>query len=185
MIGLMILVNVVLGLYWSIYAFAQRIAFWNAAGAFYTLQAVVFSALSYIVSWVPYAIAGLCFLWWSGRIVDRASLAPGEGEAVDATGLRSMEISLVAVLGLYLLADGFADLFGVFAQGLSYQGGRSPSVIWIWQNAIPWIMRPLAKLALGALLVLRRGGVVAALHRVRAWVRKWRAYPGEEPLSER
>src|SRR5208337_5161472 len=46
-------------------------------------------------------------LWWSGRIVDGASHAPGEGEAVAATDSRSIEISLVAVLGLYLLADGF------------------------------------------------------------------------------
>jgi hypothetical protein len=133
---------------------------------------------------VPYAIVGLCFIWWSGRIVDRSSLAPGQGEAVDAIGLRSIEISLVAVLGLYLLADGFAGLCGIFSEGLLQQGRNPPSVTWVWQLAYPSLGEPLVKLVLGVLLVLRRGGVVAVLHRLRAWVRRWRAYPGEAPLSE-
>ena len=174
--GLMILLNVVLGLQWSIYIFVVQRAGWDAAGAIYTLRSVVFNAVSSVGALVPYAIVGLGFLWFSGRIVDSASLAPGEGEAVEAADLQNMELSLVAVLGLYVLAEGFAELCRCFSQGVSHAArGEPPSVT--WNTEIAFVVEAFVKLTLGALLVLRREGAVAVLHRVHAWVRKWRAWP--------
>jgi len=174
--GLMILLNAVLGLQLRIYIFFAQRAAWDAAGAIYSLRSVVFNAVSSVGALVPYAIVGLGFLWFSGRIVDRASLAPGEGEAVQAADLRNMEISLVAALGLYVLADGFAELCRCFSQGVSHAArGAPPSVI--WNMEIAFVVQAFVKLTLGVLLVLRREGVVAVLHRVHAWVRKWRAWP--------
>jgi uncharacterized iron-regulated membrane protein len=56
--GLMILLNVLLGLYWSIYRFSAQRAWWDAAGAIYTMRSVVFSAVSSVGALVPYAIVG-------------------------------------------------------------------------------------------------------------------------------
>jgi hypothetical protein len=179
--GLMILVGVVLELQLGISIFVQ-VARSPAGDVFHSLQADVFSRVAgYIGSLVPYAIAGICFLFWSGRVVDSASLAPGE--SVESADLRDVEIILVAVLGLYLLADGFAELCRSAIQGLSdLFRGRQLSVIWGMQTI--FIAQASVKLILGIFLVLGRGGVVAVLHRVHAWVRKWRAWPDEAPLSE-
>jgi hypothetical protein len=178
LLGLMLLVFVVLEVPLRIQMLLQV---WDPANVAYHIQGLFFRVVGNIVALVPYAIAGICFLWWSGRVVDGASLAPGE--AVESSDLRNIEIVLVAVLGLYLLVEGLAQLCRSLIEGLSdlFQG-RQPSVIWGMQSI--FIVQASAKLAIGSLLVLRRGGAVAVLHRVHAWVRKWRAWPAEAPLSE-
>jgi flagellar biosynthesis protein FlhB len=174
--GLMILLNVVLGLQLSIYIFSFNQASWDAAGAIYTLRSVVFNAVSSIGALVPYAIVGLGFLWFGGRIVDGVRLAPKEGEAVESADLRNMEISLIVMLGLYILADGFAELCRCFSQGVSHAVRGEPRSV-IWNAEVGFVVQGIVKLTLGALFVLRREGAVAVLHRIYAWVRKWRAWP--------
>jgi hypothetical protein len=178
----MILVNVVLYLQWDILMLVQT-ARWSEV---YLLEpaAVFFSrVVIHIGSLVPYAIAGICFLWWSGHDVDSVSLTPREGDAVESADLRNMEIVFVAALGLYLLADGFAVLCSSVIEGLSDLFRDFPLSILI--SRIETIVQALVKLTLGFFLVFGRAGFVAVLHRVHAWVRRWRAWPEEVPLSER
>src|SRR5258708_3796999 len=111
--GLIILASAVVGLPLSINRFVVYLSVLDGARAVYSWQDVVLVGSSYLGQLVIYAAVGLCFLWWSGRIIDRASLAPerGENEAVvESTDLRNIEISVVAVLGLYFVADGLAEL---------------------------------------------------------------------------
>ena len=181
LLGLMLLVGVVLQLPLSIRMLVQVS---DPASVAHQVKGLFLGVVGYVGAMVPYAIAGICFLWRSGRVVDSASLAPGEGEAVGSSDLRNIEIILVAILGLYLLVEGLAELCRSLIEGLgNLLGGRQPSVIWGMQSV--FIVQASAKLAVGSLLVLRRTGAVAVLHRVHAWVRKWRAWPDEAPLSER
>jgi hypothetical protein len=177
--GLFILVGAVAGLPASIYGFATQVSFWNEARVIHTWRDAAVVAVMYFGPFVAYTAVGLCFLWWSGRIIDKASLAPepGENEApVVSTDLRNIEISLVAVLGLYFLADGLAELCRAgLGPGLRYQIGSPPS--FYWYADIPFIVDALVKLIIGSLLVLGRGGTVAVLRGVRVWVRKMRTWP--------
>jgi hypothetical protein len=179
LLGLMLLVSVVFDVQLSIRILMQAL---DPAGIAYQVQGMFFRVVGNIVAFVPYIGVGICFLWFSGRVVDSASLAPGE--AVESSDLRNMEIVLAAVLGLYLLAEGLAELCRLLIESVGHLlQGHQPSVIWGMQSI--FAVQALVKLAIGSLLVLRRGGLVAVLHRVQAWVRKWRAWPDEAPLSEK
>src|SRR5216684_1631777 len=178
--GLIILVSAVVGLPLSIYRFVVHLSgALDGARAIYTWQDVAFIGASYFGPFVAYTAGSLCFLWWSGRIIDRASLAPERGESeapVESTDLRNIEITLVAVLGLYFLADGLAELCRVsFGQGLRYSLAGRLSVF--WNVEIAFIVEALVKLIIGISLVLGRGGTVAVLRGVHLWVRKMRTWP--------
>jgi hypothetical protein len=177
--GLIILASAVVGLPLSINTFAIQLSVWDAGRAIYTWQDVAFVGVSYFGPFVAYTAVGLCFLWWSGRITERASLAPEQGESdalVESTDLRNIEISLVAVLGLYFLADGLAELCRVSLRlGLRYPIGGPPSLF--WSVDIVFIVEALVKLIIGISLVLGRGGTVAVLRGIRVWVRKLRTWP--------
>ena len=177
--GLIILVSAVVGLPLSIYTFVAHLSALDGAHAVYTWRDVAFIGASYFGPFVAYTAVGLCFLWWCGRIIDRASLAPEQGanEAlIQSTDLRNVEISLVAVLGLYFLADGFAELCRVsFGQGIRYSLSGPPSLF--WSVDIAFIVEALVKLIIGISLVLGRGWTVAVLRGARVWVRKMRTWP--------
>ncbi len=138
--GLMILASAVVGLPLSIYRFVVYLSALDGARAVYSWQDVAFIGASYFGPFVAYTAVGLCFLWWSGRIIDRVSLAPerGENEAVvESTDLRNIEISVVAVLGLYFVADGLAELFRV-SLGLGQRYGIDGSLSLFWHLDLPF-----------------------------------------------
>jgi hypothetical protein len=177
--GLIILASAVVGLPLSIYRFVVYLSALDGARAVYSWQDVAFIGASYFGPFVAYTAVGLCFLWWSGRIIDRASLAPerGENEAVvESTDLRNIEISVVAVLGLYFVADGLAELCRV-SLGLRQRYGIDGSLSLFWHVDLPFFAEALVKLIIGISLVLGRGGTVAVLRGARVWVRKMRTWP--------
>ena len=90
------------------------------------------------------------------------------------------------MLGLYFVADGFAELCRwSIRQGLRYpvSGPSSETPLWmriqLWSTVweIAFFVEALVKLIIGILLVLGRGGTVAVRRRVHAWVRKLRTWP--------
>jgi hypothetical protein len=135
-----------------------------------------------------YTAFGLGLIWWSGRIVDAASQAPEDGGVPDApSDLKNMEVSLVSVIGLYFLANGFAELFRLaFSEvAINSLNGSVTSVTLksVWANMsrfdIVTIIQSMVKLTIGARLVLGRSATVAMLRQARYWVKKWRAWPYE------
>jgi hypothetical protein len=171
--GLIILLSAVIPQLISIIAFIVLVIdtrslqpqSWRLAAAFFGASAIK-------------AAVGLCIIWWSGRIVDMAGLAPEKDEIVEAPDLRNIEIILIAVLGLYFIADGFAELcIWSLTEGFGYSASRSlPEMVTMDWN-IRALVAVLVELIIGILLVLGRGGIVAARHRIHAWVRKWRTWP--------
>src|SRR5258708_1029053 len=177
--GLIILASPLVGLPLSIYSFVVYLRALDGARAVYSWQDVAFIGASSFGPFGAYTAVGLCFLWWSGRIIDRASLAPerGENEAVvESTDLRNIEISVVAVLGLYFVADGLAELCRV-SLGLGQRYGIDGSLSLFWHVDLPFFAEALVKLIIGISLVLGRGGTVAVLRGARVWVRKMRTWP--------
>jgi hypothetical protein len=182
--GVLILLSTAIGLPSTIYGFEWQMQGWVAARVVYDLPSLVVAVIHQFGPIAIYAALGLSFMWWSGRIVDRASQAPrDEGLPVAPTDLKSIEVSLVTVIGLYFLADGFADLCRfTFSQVLSYaQGSATPKSIWTSMTGpqVSWLMQIMVTLTIGAALVLGRGATVAMIHQARHWVRKWRAWPSE------
>ena len=192
--GLLILVSAAIELPSTVYRFALQMSGWETAKVAYGLPTARMVGASYLGPIAAYVVVGLSFLWWSGRIVDRTSQTPDENDTPLAlTDLHNVEVSLLAVIGLYFLADGVAELCRwIFSQGLNYGLGGSPTPVPLWTSLtlwgsvreIPWIMQALVKLTIGVSLVLGRGGAAALLRRSRAWVRKWRTWP-HEPGPER
>jgi hypothetical protein len=133
-----------------------------------TSQTLQFAAVYFGPSAIQAAV-GLCFIRWSGRIVDKAGLAPEKDEIVEALDLRNIEITLVAALGLYFIADGFGELctWSLIA-GFNYSSSRLLPEMVIRDWHIPPLVDALVKLTIGILLVLRRVGIVAMLRRVHA-----------------
>jgi len=137
-----------------------------------------------------YAALGLSFMWWSGRIVDRASQAPqDDGLPVAPADLKNIEVSLVTVIGLYFFADGFAELCRfTFSQGFNHALDGSAMLKSIWTGMtgfqVSALLQIMVKLMMGAALVLGRGATVATLRQARYWVKKWRAWP-YEPEQDR
>jgi hypothetical protein len=177
--GVIILVSAVIGLPLSTDGFVVRLSIWNSAHVHYTWRDVAFVGAGHFGPFVVYMAVGLCFLWWSGRIIDRVGFAPERGETealAESSDLRNMEISLVAVVGLYFLADGLAELCRVsLGEAIRYPLVGSPSLF--WNVEIGFIVEALVKIIVGILLVLGRGGTVAVLRSARVWVRKMRTWP--------
>jgi hypothetical protein len=158
--GLIILASAVVGLPLSIYRFTVYLTALDGARAVYTWQDVAFIGASCFVPFLAYTAVGLCFLWWGGRVIDRASLTPERGESealVESTDLRNIEISVVAVLGLYFVADGLAELCRV-SLGLGQRYGTDGSLSLLWHVDLPFFAEALARLVIGISLVLGRGG---------------------------
>jgi hypothetical protein len=175
--GVIILVSVVAGLPSGIYGFVLYLSALDRTHAIHTWQDIAFIGGSYFGPSVAYTAAGLCFLGLSGYTVDRASLAPERGESesvVELLDLRNVELSLIAALGLYIFADGFAELCRVgLGLGLRYATDGSPSLF--WHLDLLFFAEALIKLLIGISLVLGRGWTVAALRSARVWVRKLRS----------
>jgi hypothetical protein len=187
--GLLILLRVAIDLPSTVYQYVIQTNNWDTARVAYTWPTAVMLGASYLGPIAAYVAVGLGFLWCSGRIVDRAGQAPKDADLpVTSTDLNNIELSLVTVIGLYFLADGFAELCRLsFSQSLysGLTGPPTPESLWtrmarwgVWLD-MPWIVQALVKLTIGALLVLGRGTMVATLHQARHWVRKWRAWPYE------
>jgi hypothetical protein len=84
---------------------------WLVDKVVYDLSSLVMAVIFSFGPTAIYAALGLSFMWWSGRIVDRASLSPEDDAlSVAPADLKSIEVSLVTVIGLYFLADGVAQL---------------------------------------------------------------------------
>jgi hypothetical protein len=88
------------------------------------------------------------------------------------------------VIGLYFLADGFAELCRfTFSQGFSYALDGSATLKSIWTDMtrfpVSAFLQIMVKLTIGAALVLGRGATIATLRQARYWVKKWRAWPYE------
>ncbi len=181
--GLFILLSAAIGLPFKIYGFEQQLNAWIAARGVLDLPSLVMVAVYQFGPIAIYAALGLSFLWWSGRIVDRASLAPqDDGLPVAPADLKNIEVSLVTVIGLYFLADGFAELCRfTFSQSFIYGPDGSATLRSIWKGMTGFevfvLLQIMVKLTIGAALVLGRGATVAMLHQARHWVQKWRAWP--------
>ena len=181
--GLLILLGVAVDLPLTVYQFALQMKSWETAGVAYAWPTAVMVGASSFGPVIAYTAVGLCFMWWSGRIVDRASQSFKEPDVpVAPTDMKNFELSLVTVIGLYFLADGAAETCRlIFSQSIHYGLNGPPTPLPFWMRfswfEIPWIVQALMKLTIGALLVLGRGATVATLHQARHWIRKWRAYP--------
>jgi hypothetical protein len=167
--GLFILLIAIVPLLNNIVGFIFVLRTLDASNTAYTWQTIAFMAASLFIPLAVQVAIGLCFLRWSGRIADKVSPAPEKDEIVEAADLRNIEITLVAMLGLYFIAEGLAELCRDLSSWI-YRG--SLSEIWIRS-----FVYTLVKLAIGVLLVLGRGGSTAMRHRIHAWVRKWRTWP--------
>ncbi len=181
--GLLILLSTAIGLPTTIYRFQLEMQVWAAARVVYDLSSIVMAVTYQFGPSAIYAVLGLILFWWSGRIVDRASLAPhDDASPVAPADFKSIEVSLVTVIGFYFLADGFAEFCRFsFGQGLVYSLDGSATLVSSWTGVtgfqVSLLLQVLAKLTIGAAIVLGRGATVAALHQARYWVRKWRAWP--------
>jgi hypothetical protein len=177
--GLLILAGAVVGLPLSIYSFSLYLTALAGTHTVHSWQDAALIGVSHFGPFLAYTAVGLCLLWWSGGIVDRASLAPERSESeslVVTSDLRNIEISLIAVLGLYFVADGLAELCrGTFGLGRRYAMDGSVSLF--WQLDSPFVVETLIKLIIGISLVLGRGWTTAVLRSARAWVRKMRTWP--------
>jgi len=163
---------------------------WVTASVVYDLPSLVMAVIFSFGPIAIYAAFGLSFMWWGGRIVDQASLSPQDDALpVGSADLRNIEVSLVTVMGLYFLADGFAEFFRfTFSQGLNYALDGSATLKSIWTGMTRFqvvaLLQIAMKLTIAAALVLGRGATVAMLHQARHWVQKWRAWP-YEPEEDR
>lgn len=137
-----------------------------------------------------YTAFGLGLMWWSGRIVDATNLAADDGDLTAASSdLKNMEVSLVTVIGLYFLVDGFAELLRLAFSLATFHGlDGSVTLKSVWTTMSGFevlkIIQSTVKLTIGAALVLGRGATVAMLRQARHWVKKWRAWP-YEPQEDR
>lgn len=175
--GVLILASAVAGLPLGIYSFTLYLNALAGTHAVSTWRGVALIGASHFGPFLAYTSFGPCCLWWGGRIVDRASLERGESEAlVESSDLGNMEISLIAVLGLYFVADGLAELCRV-GFGLGRQYAIDGSVSLFWQLDSPFLVEALIKLIIGMSLVLGRGWTAAVLRSSRVWVRKMRTWP--------
>jgi flagellar biosynthesis protein FlhB len=169
--GLIIILIAIVPLLNNIVGFIFVLRSLDASNAIYTWQTVALMAASLFIPLAVQVVIGLCFIRWSGRIADKVSPAPEKDEIVEAADLRNIEVTLVAMLGLYFIAEGFAELCIELYRWI-YSGSLSE----IW-NYFSSFIYTLVKLAIGVLLVLGRGGSTAMRHRVHAWVQKWRTWP--------
>ena len=177
--GLLILAGAVVGLPLSIYSFTLYLNALAEAHAVSTWPDVALIGANYFGPFLAYTAVGLCFLWWGGRIIDRASLAPERAESealLESSDLRNIEISLIAVLGLYFVADGLAELCRV-SFGLGRRYAMDGSVSFFWQLDSPFLAETLIKLVIGMSLLLGRGWTAALLRGAQVWVRKMRTWP--------
>jgi hypothetical protein len=177
--GVLILASAVAGLPLSIYSFTLYLTALAGTQAVSSWRDVALIGASHFGPFLAYTGFGLCCLWWGGRIVDRASPEPerAEGEAlVESSDLGNMEISLIAVLGLYFVADGLAELCRV-GFGLGRRYAMDGSVSLFWQLDSPFVVETLTKLIIGMSLVLGRGWTAAVLRSARVWVRRMRTWP--------
>lgn len=182
-LGLLILLSTAMSLPFAVYGFELQMKAWAAARVVHDLPSLVMAVTYQFGPIAIYAALGLGFLWWSRRIVDRASLAPqDDGLPVASADLKNIEVSLVTVIGLYFLADGFAEFCRfAFSQGFHYALGGSAMLKSVWTGMtgfeVSTLLQIMVKLTIGAALVLGRGATVAMLHQARHWVQKWRAWP--------
>ena len=188
--GLLILLSTAISLPSTIYAFELQMQSWIVARVVYDLPSLVMAAAYWFGPIAIYAALGLSFMWWSGRIVDRASQAPqDDGSPLAPADLKNIEVSLVTVIGLYFLADGFAEFCRfTFSQGFNHALDGSVTLKSIWTGItgfqVSALLQIMVKLMIGAALVLGRGATVAILRQARYWVKKWRAWP-YEPEQDR
>jgi hypothetical protein len=188
--GLLILSSTAVSLPSTIFGFEWQMQGWVAAKVVYDLPSFVMAVTSWFGPIAIYAALGVSFVWWSGRILDRAGQAPqDDGLPAASADLKNIELSLIAVIGLYFLADGLAELCRfALSQGIIYEPDGSSGLKSIWQGMtrfeVSKLLQIAVKLAIGAALVLGRGGTLAMLRQARHWVRKWRAWP-YEPEEER
>jgi hypothetical protein len=191
--GLLLLLSTAANLPSTIYGFELQMKMWAAARVVSDLPSLLVAVTYQFGPAAIYAALGLSFMWWSGRIVDRASQVPQDDRLpLASTDLKNIEVSLVAVIGLYFLADGFAELCRfAFSQGFIYSLDGSAALKSVWTAMtgfqVSTLLQILVKLTIGAALVLGRGATIAALHQARHWVQTWRAwpYPPEEDRDRR
>jgi hypothetical protein len=108
---------------------------------------------------------------------------------VASADLKNIEVSLVAVIGLYFLADGFAEFCRfTFSEGLNYALDGPVTLKSSWTGMTRFqvlaLLQLMVKLTIGAALVLGRGATVATLRQARYWVKKWHAWT-YEPEEDR
>ena len=102
----------------------------GASTAGYTWHTVAAIGISVFGPSATQAAVGLCLLWWNSRIVDEARLVPEKDEIVEAADLENIEITLVAVLGLYFIADGVAALIrSSLSWGICHRIGHSSRLL--------------------------------------------------------
>jgi hypothetical protein len=177
--GVLILASAVAGLPLGIYSFTLYLTALAGTHAGSTWPDAALIGAIHFGPFLAYTIFGLGCLWWGGRIVDRAGLEPERGESealVASSDLGNLEISLVAVLGLYFVADGLAELCRL-GFGLGRQYAIDGSVSLFWHLDSPFVVETLIKLIIGMSLVLGRGWTAAVLRGARVWVRRMRTWP--------
>ncbi len=188
--GILILLSTAISLPSTINGFEWQMKASVAAKVVYDLPSLVMAVIFFFGPIAIYAALGLIFMWWSGRIVDRASLSPQDDALpVASADLKNIEVSLITVIGLYFLADGFTELCQfTFSQGFIYSLDGSATLKSIWTGMTRFqvvaLLQITMKLTIAAALVLGRGATVAMLHQARHWVQKWRAWPNQPGQDE-
>jgi hypothetical protein len=175
--GLFILANALIGLPLRLNSFILALVSFGDVHAD-SWQAIGLLGASY---WGPFAIyvaLGLGFLWRSGRIIDVARVGPKPDNVEYPDDLQSIEVMLVAVLGIYFVADGLAEACRLgFTPGIGYSVSGTATAIWIFSGNAGLIAETAAKLVIGSSLFFRREGCVAIRRGIADWVQKARTWP--------
>ncbi|MGJ4927466.1 hypothetical protein ACQR1I_19635 [Bradyrhizobium sp. HKCCYLS2038] len=190
-LGLLVLLSTAVTLPGTISIFDQVYSYWMTANTPDRSSALAMSVAVYFGPIAVYTAFGCGLIWWSRRLVEATHQGAEDGSLPAASNeLKDMETSLVTVIGLYFLVDGFSELLQFAFLGVTiHELNGSVSFKSVWTNLnrfeVVKILQFMAKLTIGAALVLGRGATVATLRQARHWVKKWRAWPDEPEQVER
>lgn len=152
----------------GIKAFGAHINFLLIDG-FEDWEALGIAASSSLLPSAILLLAGVGALWTSGYFMTAVTS--------DRIYFRRLEAMLIALIGVFFVADGLGDLIRWLAVAASSIVTYDRPLTDIFSHPNDFTLRGVAKLAVGFFLIIGRGGIIAARRRVDAWIRVWSCKP--------
>ena len=154
----------------DIRAFGDHLDFLTIQGVFGDGEAIAIAASSSLLPFAIMLISGLGIVWISGHFMTAVRS--------DWIYFRRLETILVAVIGVYFLADGLSDSIRWLALMVSFIIAYDrPFTDLFSPHAGDFHVRGGVKLIVGFFVIIGRKGIVAARRRVDAWIRVWSCRP--------
>jgi hypothetical protein len=126
---------------------------------------------------IIFAAIGVGLIWWGNRVQIISAQTAEPADSHQATDLHALEAILIAVLGVYFLADGLFGIIGALGSEVTIAlAGRLPWNSMLRPDFLVYQGANEMKLVLGVCLILRRDGIVAVYHRLRQWIQTWRRW---------